>query len=55
MTINKAVFPLQKSMCNFNFIITICILEKSPWNNLFYFKISAKKKKDLAIAIESLE
>ncbi|XP_060874342.1 52 kDa repressor of the inhibitor of the protein kinase-like [Metopolophium dirhodum] len=52
---DKAVFPLHKSMCNFNFIITICILEKVLGITYFISKYLQTENIDLSIAIESVE
>jgi len=52
---DKAVFPLHKSMCNFNFIITICILEKVLGITYFISKYLQTENIDLVIAIESVE
>jgi hypothetical protein len=52
---DKAVFSLHKSMCNFNFIITICILEKILGITNFISKYLQTENIDLAIAIEFAE
>jgi len=51
---DKVVSPLRKSMCNFNFIITICILEKFLGITYFISKYLQTENIDLVIAIESV-
>jgi len=51
---NKVVASLHKSLCDFSFIITICIMEKVLGLTYFISKFLQTENLDLITAIESV-